>query len=108
MGGRAEAAHDSDAIAASVQDAFTPSTVSVKQMLEPAQTVLSSSVITGEGKGDFNRLAYHSLDASQSGSLPDVRDASNQGEGAVTTAREVVLPDARIINSFHNKETRQI
>ena len=68
----AEAACDSDAIAASGQDAFTPATVSVKQRLEPAQTVLSSSAITGEGKSDFTRLAYHTLDALQTVSLSDV------------------------------------
>ena len=79
MGGGAEAAHDPGAIAASGQDMFTPTTVSVKQTVEPAQTVLSSSCITREGKSDFTRLAYHTLDALQSISLSDVREGSKHG-----------------------------
>ena len=75
----AVAVRDPGAIAASGQDMFTPTTVSVKQTVEPAQTVLSSSCITGEGKSDFTRLAYHTLDDLQSVSLLDVCDTSKQG-----------------------------
>ena len=67
----AEVAHDSGAVGASGQEAVSSATVSLRQMLEPAQTVLSSSAITGEGKSDFTRLAYQTLDALQYVSLVD-------------------------------------
>ena len=94
MGGGAGAARDPGAIAASGQDVITPTMVSVKQTVQPAQTVLSSSCIIVEGKSDFTHLAYHTLDALLYVSLSDGCDASKQGEGAVATVHEVVLPDA--------------
>ena len=76
-------------------EVFSTTTVSLKHTLEPAQTVLSSSAITGEDKNDFTRLAYQTFDVLQSVSLSDVLDTSGQGEGAVTGVHEVAQPDAR-------------
>ena len=85
--------HDPGIIGASGREALSTCTVSLKHTLEPAQTVLSSSIFTGEGKSDFTCLAYQTLDALQSVSLSDACDASEQGGGAVAGACEVVQPD---------------
>ena len=81
------AARDPAAIAASSRDVCLTDKVSVKQTLEPAPNVLSSSVITGEGINDSNCLAYHTFDGLQSVSIMESREASSQGEGAVAGAQ---------------------
>ena len=93
MGGT-EAARDSVVITADSRDVCLTEKVSAKQTLEPALNVLSSSIITGEGISKPNHLAYHSVGV-QSVSIMERREAASQGEGAVTGAREEILPDAR-------------
>ena len=80
MGGT-EAARDSVVITADSRDVCLTEKVSAKQTLEPALNVLSSSIITGEGISEPNRLAYHSVGGVQSVSIMESHEAAGQGEG---------------------------